>query len=109
LNFVWPLVINTSTLGMTRDLVHDRALRVVDELGNVLHEWTDAGMMADHPIAVGWKRITNNVVSIEYDGQSIARVGPGAIDATVMDLPVYASFNPRTGVIVSSATAIGFV
>lgn len=105
----YPLVINMRTMEMDDGRVDDRALRVIDELGNVLHEWTDSEMLADYPVAVGWKRITNNVVSLEYGGQSIARVGPGAIDATVMELPVYASFNPRTGVVVSSDSPIGFV
>ena len=104
-----PYSILLSTLDVDDGYVAERALRVIDELGNVLHEWTDTEMLADYPVPIGWKRITNNVVSLEYGGQSIARVGPGAIDATVMDLPVYASFNPRTGVIVSSDEAIGFV
>lgn len=108
-DFTYPLEVNDQTVSMTKDLVNDRALRVVDELGDVLHEWTDPGMLAAFPAAIGWKRITNNVVSLEYGGQSIARVGPGAVDATVMDLPVYASFNPRTGVVVSSASPVGFV
>lgn len=104
-----PYSILLSTLDVDDGYVAERALRVIDELGNVLHEWTDTEMLADYPVPIGWKRITNNVVSLEYGGKSIARVGPGAIDATVMDLPVYASFNPRTGVVVSSDEAIGFV
>lgn len=108
-DLTYPLLVNESTLTIDDGYVVDRALRVIDELGNVLHEWTDPDMLADYPVAIGWKRITNNVVSLEYGGQSIARVGPGAIDTTVMDLPVYASFNPRTGVIVSSESPIGFV
>jgi len=87
----------------------DRALRIVDELGTVIHEWTDPTMLATFPLALGWTRLTNNVASIELGGVSIARVGPGAVDATVMDLPVYASYNPRTGQVVSSNAPIGFV
>lgn len=105
----YPYVINMRTMVMDDGRVNDKALRVIDELGNVLHEWTDADMLLDFPVPVGWKRLTNNVVSLEYGGESIARVGPGAIDATVMDLPVYASFNPRTGAVVSSDSPIGFV
>lgn len=97
-----------SATGSFTDTV-DRALRIVDESGTVIHEWTDSGMLADFPLALSWKRLTNNVASIELGGQSIARVGPGAVDATVMSLPVYATFDHRAGVVHSSASPVGIV
>ena len=37
------------------------------------------------------------------------RIGPGDVDDTAIAASGYASFNPRTGVVISSASPIGFV
>lgn len=70
----------------------------------VIQEWADV-----FDSSVLFTQTTNNVVSLSVGADSIGRVGPGAVDITVLENPVYASFNPRTGVVVSSASPIGFV
>lgn len=55
-------------------------------------------------------RKTNNVFDLRAGAVSIARFGPGTCDATESAFsPLYASFNPRTNTVVTSATPIGFV
>lgn len=77
----------------------------IRENGNtVLHEWTG------YPSApLEFHRVTNNVVEIRQGTQSIVRVGPGVVDSTPIAQEAYASWNPRTGQLLSSTTPIGFV
>lgn len=93
--------LNFSQSGFTYS--YDTSVKVMMD-STTLEEWAD--FFSDTCV---FSKTTNNVTSIDVGTESVARVGPGAIDATVMDLPVYASFNPRTGVIVSSESPIGFV
>lgn len=83
--------------------INTHTIQIADG-SDVLAEWSGA-----FGSEVSWKLLTNNVASIEVGGESVARVGPGVVDDTVIDAPCYASFNPRTGVIVSSDEPIGFV
>lgn len=83
--------------------VHSRSFRLIDG-GNTLQEWT-----TPFSSPVDFVQVTNNVVSLNVGGSSIARVGPGTVDATAMASPVYASFNHRTGAVYSSPNPIGVV
>lgn len=70
----------------------------------VLYEWTG------YPTApLEFHRLTNNVVEIRQGTQSIVRVGPGVVDSTPIAQEAYASWNPRTGQLLSSTSPIGFV
>lgn len=53
--------------------------------------------------------ITNNVASIEKDGNSFMRAAPGAADDAEMATPVYAAFDHRTSTIFSSPDPVGVV
>jgi hypothetical protein len=77
-------------------------LRVIDN-ENVLFE--------ESPPATGmsWAAASNNVGEIKSGGYSIIRAAPATIDDTALVTPVYASFNPRTGVVVSDTNPVGFV
>jgi hypothetical protein len=54
-----------------------------------------------------WK--TNNVSELYTGTTSHLRIGPGDADDSALTTSDYASFNPRTGVVVSSESPIGFV
>jgi len=58
---------------------------------------------------VNVQEATNNVADLRIPGQSICRVGPGCIDDSIMTGSVFGAFNPRTGTVHSSGSAIGFV
>lgn len=53
--------------------------------------------------------LTNNTFDLRDSAQSLCRLGPGCIDDTTMTGSVFGAFNPRTGTVHSSGSAIGFV
>lgn len=72
--------------------------------GTVIHVFDTPG---NSPIYAS--RITNNVSSLIDGSVSIARVGPDVIDMSPSSFaPLYASYNPRTSTVHTSATPIGF-
>lgn len=78
-------------------------VQVLDN-NNLMHDWDE---FPSTPLA--FERVANNVTGINDGSDSIVRVGPGAVDADVLTTPVYASFNHRSGAVVSSYEPIGFV
>jgi hypothetical protein len=62
-----------------------------------------------HEPTLSWRWKTNNVTELYTGTTSHLRIGPGDVDDTAIAASGYASFNPRTGVVISSASPIGFV
>lgn len=71
---------------------------------STLKSWTGSW---SGPMKWRWK--TNNVVEIYVGSESKLRIGPGVVDDTPVSLTGYATYNPRTGQILSSETPIGWV
>lgn len=94
---------------------------VIDENNDIIETWGDdigdllTEQAVDEPeeliLQMERDRITNNVASARQiiDDVSVARVGTGAADVGDMSATIYASFNPRTGAVVSSDEPVGFV
>ena len=55
------------------------------------------------------EELTNNAFDLRDSAQSLCRLGPGCIDDSIMTGSVFGAFNPRTGTVHSSGSAIGFV
>jgi hypothetical protein len=72
--------------------------------GDMMHDWEEFPTSE-----LAFDNITNNVVGVNDGSSSISRVAPGAVDTGVLTTPVYASFDHRTGAVVSSDEPVGFV
>jgi hypothetical protein len=84
--------------------VDPNAICGVYEDGTALKTWT-----TQPPDTLSWRWKTNNVTELYTGTTSHLRIGPGDVDDTAIAASGYASFNPRTGVVISSASPIGFV
>lgn len=76
----------------------------VYEDGGALKTWT-----TQPPGTLSWRWKTNNVTELYTGTTSHLRIGPGSVDDAAISASGYASFNPRTGVVVSATAPIGFV
>lgn len=84
--------------------IDTHAICGIYEDGVALYEWDT---QPPGTLSFRWK--TNNVSELYTGTTSHLRIGPGAVDDSALTTSDYASFNPRTGVIVSSESPIGFV
>lgn len=88
----------------TSTTVDANAICGVYEDGVAVKTWT-----TQPPGTLSWRWKTNNVAELYTGSTSHLRIGPGAVDDTAIASTGYASFNPRSGVVVSSVSPIGFV
>lgn len=91
------------TAGTTTIDTSDKLCGIYED-GVSLYEWDT---QPPGTLSFRWK--TNNVSELYIGTTSHLRIGPGAVDDSTLTTSDYASFNPRTGVVVSSESPIGFV
>lgn len=67
-------------------------------------------LSSSDPYPIFSAQLTNNVFDLRHAAGSLGRFAPGVADTAPSAVtPLYASFNPRTSTILTSATPVGFV